>query len=43
MARNHIACMLFMVNPLTNITVPDNDPDIYDKWTEISLKYRYKE
>ncbi|MCK5342259.1 MAG: hypothetical protein KAR20_02580, partial [Candidatus Heimdallarchaeota archaeon] len=27
---------------LTKITVPDNDPGIYDKWTEIRLKYNIK-
>ena len=24
---------------LTNISIPDNDPGIYEKWTEIRLKY----
>ena len=27
---------------LTTISVPDNDPGIYDKWTEIRLKYNIK-
>jgi len=27
---------------LIKITVPDNDPDIYEKWTEIRLKYNIK-
>ena len=39
MARNHTACKLFMVKSLTNITIPDNAPDIYENWTEIRLKY----
>jgi len=28
---------------LTNISVADNDPDIYEKWTEIRLKYNIRE
>ncbi len=27
---------------LTDISVPDNDPDIYERWTEVSLKYDIK-
>ncbi len=26
----------------TSITIPDNDPDIYEKWTDIKLKYDIK-
>jgi len=28
---------------LTDINIPDNDPDIYGKWTEIKLKYSLKD
>ena len=28
---------------LTDITIPNNDPDIYENWTEIRLKYSLKD